>query len=414
MENINNEFRNRFLIPTENGKEKIYFLGNSLGLQPKTTEGYVKQVLKTWSDLGVEGFFEGENPWMDYHQELAEMMAPIVGAYPEEIAIMNALTVNLHLMMESFYRPEGRRHKIICEAGAFPSDQYLLESQVKRWGYAPEDAIVEVFPEEGKDTINEDDILAAIDASKDELAMVLWGGVNYYTGQVFDIGKITKAAHEAGAVAGFDLAHAAGNIELKLHEWEVDFACWCNYKYLNAGPGAVASAFIHKKFHQQPMHRMAGWWGYRKDRRFLMQKGFVPGPSAEGWHVSTPPIMLYACLKAALEIFSEAGMENLRKKGKAMSNHLLGMLEKIQEKTGGEIFRILTPREESKRGCQISLLFNNSGRLVFDHIMSEGIFADWREPNVIRVAPVPLYNTFEEIDQFARVLENTLDKIKTA
>lgn len=405
-------FRDRFFIPNGNGKEKIYFLGNSLGLQPKTARNHMESVLESWHQFGVEGFFEGENPWMDYHQGLAELMAPIAGAYPEEIAVMNALTVNLHLMLQSFYNPDNKRRKILCEAGAFPSDQYLMESQVRLRGLNPAEIIIEVSPREGEDTIREEDILEAIHQNKDEIALVLWGGVNYYTGQVFNIKKITEAAHKAGAVAGFDLAHAAGNIELKLHEWDVDFACWCNYKYLNSGPGAVATAFIHKKFHHQSVNRLAGWWGYRKDQRFLMKKGFVPGPSADGWHISTPPVLLFACLKASLEIFYEAGMDSIYRKGSAMSTYLIQLLQKIQSETGSDIFRILTPVDEHAKGCQVSLLFKHSGRLVFDHIISEGIFADWREPDVIRVAPVPLYNKFEEIDKFSQVLTDTLEKIK--
>lgn len=403
-------FREKFLIPSETDREKIYFLGNSLGLQPKSTEFHIKQVLKSWHQLGVEGFFEGEEPWIDYHQSLTELMAPIAGCYPEELAIMNALTVNLHLMLSSFYKPAGNRKKILCEAGAFPSDQYLLESQVLLHGLE-KDAIIEVKPAEGEVLIKEEDILAAIQNHKDEIALVLFGGVNYYTGQAFDIRSITAAAHEAGAIAGFDLAHAAGNIELKLHDWDVDFACWCNYKYLNAGPGAVATAFIHKKFHHQPINRLAGWWGYRKDRRFLMEKGFVPGPSADGWHISTPPIILYAALKASLKIFNEAGIEQLHRKGNAMSSYLIQLLTEIQERRGREEFRILTPFESSKKGCQVTLHIPQQGRLIFDHIVSEGIFADWREPDAIRLAPVPLYNRFEEIRHFTEVFESILEKI---
>jgi kynureninase len=312
---------------------------------------------------------------------------------------MNHLTVNLHLLMAGFYKPEGKRTKIICEAKAFPSDQYMLETQVLHHNLAPETTIIEVEPRKGEHFIRDEDILKKIDEHKDELALVLWGGVNYYTGQLFDIKSITEAAHAAGARAGFDLAHAAGNAELKLHDWNVDFACWCSYKYLNSGPGAVAGAFIHERYiGDNNIPRLAGWWGYKKATRFKMEKGFRPEPTAAGWQLSTPPMILFAAHKAALQIFEEAGMERLVKKGKQLSDYLMFLLTSIKS----DNIEILTP---ASKGCQVSLLFKTRGRDIFDKLSSEGIFADWREPDVIRVAPVPLYNTFEEVYHFYEVIK---------
>jgi kynureninase len=400
-------FRNLFRIPSEGGKEKIYFLGNSLGLQPYSTKERIARILDDWSQLGVEGFFEGSTPWMDIHDELAKGLSPIVGAKPSEIVVMNSLTVNLHLMMVSFYNPSGKRRKIICEKKAFPSDQYMLESFLKYHGYDPEEIIIEVGPAENEDTIRHEDILKAIDQHQDELALVFWGGVNYYTGQVFDIASITKAAHNAGAVAGFDLAHGAGNISLKLHDWKVDFACWCNYKYLNGGPGAVGASFIHERYHSDKnIQRFGGWWGHDKSSRFKMEKGFIPIGSAEGWQQSTPPILLYASLAASLDVYTQAGFENCLVKASLMSSYLHQELKAL-----GSQIRILTPSNENERGCQVSMLMMDKGREVFKALTDKGIFADWREPNVIRVAPVPLYNRFEEIHEFVSVMKQTLQSI---
>ncbi len=395
-------FRDRFLIPEKEGAQQIYFLGNSLGLQPKSARAAVLQVMDQWAEYGVEAFSHGVIPWMNYHELLRQPLSRIVGALPHELVVMNQLSVNLHLMMSTFYRPSGKRNKIICEAKAFPSDQYVLETQARHHGLDPETTIIEVKPREGEFCIHTADILDAIETHKDELALLLWGGVNYYTGQVFDIPAITNAVHEAGAIAGFDLAHAAGNIELKLHDWDIDFACWCNYKYLNSGPTTIAGVFIHEKHHNnKSLNRLAGWWGYEKATRFNMEKGFKPEAGAEGWQLSAPAMMLCAAHKASLEIFEEAGMSELAATGKRLADYLIYLLTQFQD----DHFQIITPAEH---GCQVSMLFNRNGKAVYDQLAKHRIFADWREPGVIRIAPVPLYNTFSEVWQFANVLKTVL------
>ncbi len=398
-------FREQFIIPKHNGNEAIYFLGNSLGLQPKTTSMYMNDVLQQWAKWGVEGFFMGYDPWLKFHQKLAAPMAKVVGALPHEVTIMNALTVNLHLMMVSFYNPTGKRNKILCEAKAFPSDQYMLETHVKQRGLNPDEIIIEVFPREGELTIREEDIITAIEQHKEDLALVLWGGVNYYTGQVFNMQSITAAAQAVGAKVGFDLAHAAGNLPLQLREWNVDFACWCNYKYLNSGPGAVGGAYIHERYHHdKSLQRFAGWWGYDRETQFLMKQGFVPQPSAEGWQLSTASPLMYAGVKASLEIFEAAGMEALYQKGQLLSDYLLFLLEDINQ-TSGNPFKIITPKA---KGCQVSMLVPKGGKDVFNFLSERGVFADWREPDVIRMAPVPLYNTFEEVWQVGQILKEAI------
>lgn len=408
------EFRDRFIIPTKGGKEQIYFLGNSLGLQPKNTASYIQKVLEQWSQSGVDGFFTGDEPWYHYHDQLTKPLSAIVGGLPHEVVIMNSLTVNLHLMMVSFYQPAGKRIKILCEAKAFPSDQYMLETHVQQRGFSPDEVIVEVAPGAGNSTIDGQDIIDAINQCGDELALVLWGGVNYYTGQVFNMQAITAAAHSVGAKVGFDLAHAAGNCRLQLHQWHVDFACWCNYKYLNAGPGSVGAAYIHERYHHDnSLHRFAGWWGYEKDTRFHMQKGFKPVLTAEGWQLSTPSPLLFAAQKASLQLFEQAGVERLQKKSKMLSNYLLFIIDDINTKLHQPFIQIITPLQEEERGCQVSMLMLWHGRKIFDDLSTEGIFADWREPDVIRIAPVPLYNTFEEVWMFGRVLERSCKKYTT-
>jgi kynureninase len=403
------KFRTEFLIPTVDDKEQIYFLGNSLGLQPKRTPLYVMQVLDEWKQYGVEAFFVGEQPWLHYHDQLIQPLAKIVGALPNEVVVMNQLTVNLHLMLVSFYQPIGRRNKIICEAKAFPSDQYMLETHIRQRGLHPGEVLVEIAPGEGKDLIREEDILATIEQYKDELALVLWGGVSYYTGQVFDMQKITEAGHKAGAKVGFDLAHAAGNIKLQLHDWDVDFACWCSYKYLNSGPGAIGGAFINERFHTgASLQRFAGWWGYKKEKRFLMEPGFDPISTAEGWQLSTPSPVLYASHKAALEIFDEAHFDAIVKKGQELSDYLLFIIDDLNSKLSEPIIKVLTPRDEKEKGCQVSMLMLQKGKEVFDSLTRNGVFSDWREPDVIRVAPVPLYNSFEEVWRFGEVLEEVM------
>ena len=346
-------FRERFMIPSINGKEQIYFLGNSLGLQSKNVKEEINKILDQWAGFGVEGFFMGKDRWLDYHDQLTKPLSKIVGAMPNEIAVMNQLTVNLHLMMVSFYRPDGKRNKIICEAKAFPSDQYMFETHIRYHGFDPDEVLIEVAPREGEHLIRNEDILDIIDKHRDELALVLFGGVNYYTGQVFDIKAITEAAQAVGAIVGFDLAHAAGNISLQLHDWNVDFACWCSYKYLNSGPGAIGGVYIHEKFHgDRNIRRFAGWWGYDKDTRFKMEKGFKPIPTAEGWQLSTPSILLYASHKAALEIFEEAGWENLQAKQRSLNNYLWFVLDEVNRSSDKEVIEFITPQNEEKEAAR--------------------------------------------------------------
>ena len=322
---------------------------------------------------------------------------------------MNGLTVNLHLLMVSFYRPTKQRFKIICEAKAFPSDQYALESQVKFHGYDPDEAIVEVAPRDGEHLIRHEDILAAIEANKDELALVMWGGVNYYSGQVFDLKDITRAAHEVGALAGFDLAHGAGNIELQLHDWEVDFAAWCSYKYLNSGPGSISGVFIHEKHATNPdLPRFAGWWGHDKETRFLMEKGFQPIRTAESWQLSNAPVFSMAVHKAALNLFDEVGLPALRQKSRALTGYLEFVIQTISDRQENASFEIITPSDPAQRGCQLSILAHGHGKALFDKLTAGGVIADWREPNVIRIAPVPMYNSFTDAYRFGKILEEAL------
>ncbi len=399
-------FREKFYIPFVGDKQAVYFLGNSLGLQPKTAQDEVLNVMENWANFGVEGFFMGDEPWLDYHKEITPLIANIVGAKPAEVVTMNHLTVNLHLMMISFYNPSATRYKIICEAKAFPSDQYAFASQVKMHGLNIEDCIIEVHPKAGTELITTADILAAIEVHKNSVALVCFGAVNYYTGQVFDVEKITIAANNVGAYAGFDLAHAAGNINLQLHNWNVDFACWCNYKYLNSGPGAIAGAFIHEKHLQNKnLKRLEGWWGNDISNRFKMEKTFTPASSAEAWQMSTAPIMLLAAHKASLNIFADAGFDNLIVKNKLLSEYLFYILKEINT---GNKFEILTPINPNERGCLVSLFVYKNAKVIFDEFIKNGIFADWREPNVIRVAAIPLYNTFENIYFFGTILQKLL------
>ncbi|GAA4755346.1 kynureninase [Flavisolibacter ginsenosidimutans] len=398
-------FRNEFLIPQHKGNDAIYFLGNSLGLQPRRTKTAINNVLKQWSTWGVEAFFKGHKPWLQFHQQLTSALSKIVGALPHEVVVMNQLTVNLHLMLASFYQPSGKRNKILCEAKAFPSDQYMLYSHVKQRGLKPDEVIVEVQPREGEVLVCEEDILAAIEKYKDELTLVFWGGVNYYTGQVFDMKTLSKAAQSVGAKVGFDLAHAAGNVPLQLHDWNVDFACWCSYKYLNSGPGGIGGAFVHERHHRnENLNRFAGWWGNKKETQFLMEKEFVPEASAEGWQVSTPSPILYASHKAALNVFEEAGFANLLLKNERLNEYLRFVLSEVSTGLPNDSFKIFTPGTKEERGCQISLSVKN-GKKVFEYLSNNGVFADWREPDVIRIAPVGLYNSFEEVWQFGQCLK---------
>jgi len=399
------QFRERFFIPQHNGKDCIYFTGNSLGLQPKTTSAYVQQELDDWARLGVEGHFQAKNPWLPYHEIFPKQLSAIVGCLPQEVVVMNQLTVNLHLLMVTFYRPTAQRYKIICEAKAFPSDQYAFESQVKYHGLDPAAAIVEVAPREGEHTLRTEDILSVIRQHRDSIALVLFGGINYYTGQLFDMKAITETAHQVGAYAGFDLAHAAGNAELHLHDWDADFACWCSYKYLNSGPGGVAGIYIHERHAKNTeLPRFAGWWGYTKETRFRMEKGFEAIPTAEGWQLSNAPVLSMAAHKASLDIFEEAGMDQLHAKRKKLAAYLHFILHDINGRQREKSIEILTPATEEERGCQVSMLMLKKGKEIFDILTREGVIADWREPNVIRVAPVPLYNSFEDVQRFGEIL----------
>ena len=399
-------FREKYFIPQVNGKEALYFTGNSLGLQPKSVLSALQTELEDWKNLGVEGHFHGKNPWFHYHKFLTNGAASVVGAKPIEVVVMNQLTSNLHFLFVSFYRPNQQRFKIIMEAGAFPSDMYLVESQVKFHGFNPSEAIVEVKPREGEYTLRHQDILDTIEAHKDELALVFFSGVQYYSGQVFNIKEITEKGHACGAVVGFDLAHAAGNIELKLNEWNVDFAAWCSYKYLNSGPGGVAGAFVHEKHAtDSSLPRFAGWWGHDEQERFKMLKGFVPEEGAAGWQLSNAPVFSMAVHREALHLFEAAGMSALTEKGKNLNAYLQFVIEEAMKHNALLNFKIITPAYP-ERGCQISLLTDDNGKMIFDYLTQNGVIADWRNPNVIRLAPVPMYNTYQDIYTFGSLLMN--------
>jgi kynureninase len=398
-------FRERYYFPQHEEKDVIYFCGNSLGLQPKGVEDALMRELKQWREHAVEGHFRGEMPWMYYHRFLANQSAQIVGAKPEEVVVMNTLTANLHFMMVSFYRPTRERYKIIMEAGAFPSDQYAVESQARYHGFDPEDAIVELAPREGEHTLRTEDIVAAIERHGASTALVLFGGVNYYTGQFFDLPAIVEAGHKAGAYVGFDLAHAAGNVPLRLHDWGADFAAWCSYKYLNAGPGGPGGVFVHERHGNNPgLPRFAGWWGHDEERRFLMEKGFHPMRGAAGWQLSNAQVLSFAAHKAGLDLFAEAGMTALREKSLRLTAYLEFIIDEINRK--GARFQIITPRDPAQRGTQLSLLTGPDGRQLFDRLTQSGVIADWREPNVIRLAPVPMYVGFEDIWRFGEKVES--------
>lgn len=406
------KFREAYHIPAHQGRPAIYFCGNSLGLQPKNTAQALEEELQQWREKAVEGWFQGDRPWLSYHEYLQEPLARIVGAQKEEVIVMNTLTVNLHLMMVSFYRPTTKRFKIIMEAGAFPSDQYALASQVRFHGFEPEQSIIEVPPRKGEINLRTEDIIQTIEEHGAETALVLFGGVNYYTGQYFDLPSITKAAHQAGAYAGFDLAHAAGNVPLQLHDWGVDFAVWCSYKYLNSGPGGPSGAFIHARHGNKPeLPRFAGWWGQREDERFLMQKQFNPIPGAAGWQISTVPVMSMAPHRASLELFDRADISRLRAKSEQLTAYLCWQLDRLNEESFR--FNILTPRNHAERGSQLSIYLEREGKALFDHLSKNGVICDWREDNllhsgggVIRVAPTAMYNTFEEVYQFTQLLRS--------
>jgi kynureninase len=399
------KYQDEFIFPKVNDKKVIYFTGNSLGLQPKRTKKYVDEVMNDWANLAVEGHFYAEKPWWDYHERFANPLSKLVGALPTEVTVMNTLTVNLHLLMVSFYRPTAKRYKIICEEKAFPSDQYMFQSQVHFHGCKPEDVIVEIKRREGEHNIRLEDILAKIEEVGEELALVLIGGVNYYTGQVFDMKTITEAGHKQGAYVGWDLAHAAGNIKLELHDWNVDFAAWCSYKYMNSGPGNASGCFVHEKHHNNKgLPRFAGWWGHNKERRFKMEPVFDPAQGAGGWQISNLPILSLAPYLASVEMFAEIGMEQLIEKRDKITSYLEFILNEISKEVQGT-FEIITPSNPSERASQLSVLLHGEGRSLFDYLMKNGVITDWREPNVIRLAPVPLYTSYEDMFHFGQILK---------
>ncbi len=403
--------RSYFFSPQHNDQDAIYFCGNSLGLQPIRAQQYINHQFNNWKELAIGAFFKGDDPWINYHKGLTKLIAPVIGAINEEVSVMNSLTVNLHLLMVSFYKPNSKRFKILMEGGAFPSDQYAVASQVKFHGFDVKEAIIEVFPREGEFTLRTEDILQTIHSNGNELALVLFGGINYFTGQFFDLKAITTAAHGVGAYAGFDLAHAAGNVVLNLHDWEVDFACWCSYKYMNSGPGGISGIFIHEKhFNDVTLNRFAGWWGYQQEKRFLMEPNFIPDTGAAGWQASTSPVMLMALHKAALEIFSEAGgMAVLRAKSEQLTGYLEFLIDEVNKNKGEQLFTIITPINKEERGCQLSIVCKYNAKATFNYLTGNGIIGDWREPNVIRLSPVPLYNSFEQVFEAGQVLAASVD-----
>ncbi len=397
-------FRNEFLFPKKDSKDRIYFLGNSLGLQPKSTKHAIQKILNQWELEGVESFFSEEDPWLKYHDKLVGPLSKIVGALPQEISVMNQLTVNIHLMLVSFYRPVGKKNKILVESKAFPSDQYALYSYVRHLGLNPDEVIIEINPDkEGLPPTN-DEVLKVIEKHKDELALIFLSGVNYYTGQLFDLKSIAEAANQIKAVVGYDLAHAAGNVPLSLHEWNVDFACWCSYKYLNAGPGAIGAVFVHEKHHHENLNRLEGWWGVKEEQRFLMKKEFIPSPDARSWQLGTSPMLLLASLNASLEIFEQAGWDQLLQKQQKMIAWTDFLLNSFDQ----DIFDRITP---AQRGCQISLQFKQNGKEIYRKLFEGGFMIDWREPDVIRFAPVPMYNNFSEIWQFVQALKEIINEL---
>lgn len=404
--------REHFSIPKQaNGEDEYYFTGNSLGLQPRLAREAVIELLDAWQLRGVKGHFEGEYPWMPYHEFVSEQAANLVGAKPEEVVMMNSLTTNLHLMMVSFYQPKGKRSKILIEDHAFPSDHYAVESQLKHHNQSVEDNLLLWTPRSGEELLNYDDLFDMIEQQGDEIALILLPGVQYYTGQVLDMQRITQQAHAKGIIVGFDLAHAAGNVELALHDWQVDFACWCSYKYLNSGAGSVAGCFVHQRHTQNPeLNRFAGWWGHDKSTRFKMENNFKPIPTAEGWQLSNPPVLSLAAVRGSYDTIRHAGgISALRKKSLLLTQYLMDLIKAEL----GERIRVITPEDPAQRGCQLSLMVNEpglNGKALYDDLESQGITTDWREPNVIRVAPVPLYNQFQDAYHFVRILKTCLNK----
>lgn len=399
-------FRESFHIPKHtDGTNSIYLCGNSLGLQPRQTKTFLNQELDDWARLGVEGHFHAQHPWMPYHEFLTETQAQIVGALPHEVVIMNTLTTNLHLMMVSFYQPKGKRTKIIIEADAFPSDRYAVASQVQFHGYDDKEHIIEWSPRDGEHTPRLEDLETLLKKQGDEIALIMVGAVNYYTGQFFDLNKITELGHNAGAMVGFDCAHGAGNVDLQLHDSGADFAVWCTYKYMNSGPGSLGGCFVHERHaSNSELPRFTGWWGHNKDTRFKMRDDFEPMHGAEGWQLSNPPILSMVAIRSSLDLFARAGFDNLRKKSIQLTNYLEYLLHNLE----GDRISIITPSNPKDRGCQLSLAVKHADKSLFDAITAKGVIADWREPDVIRIAPVPLYNSYEDCWRFVEVLKSEL------
>ena len=403
------EFRSQFHLPTDaQGNPVIYLCGNSLGLQPKTTEDFIKQELDDWANLGVEGHTHARKPWLPYHEFLTDQMAAIVGAKPEEVVIMNTLTVNLHLMMVSFYRPTETRYKIIIESDAFPSDKYAVESQLEMHGIDPKDGLLLWYPPKGEAICRMQDLERLLEDNKDEVALIMIGSTNYYSGQAFPLKEITRLGHQHGAMVGFDLAHGAGNIQPNLHECGADFAVWCSYKYLNSGPGSLGGCFVHERHRHNPeLKRFAGWWGHNKESRFNMRQEFDVLPGAEGWQLSNPPILSMAAIRASLQVFADAGFDKIRQK----SVKLTGFLEFLLNDMGDPNIQIITPSDPQQRGSQLSIQVKNADRKLHDALTDQGVISDWREPDVIRVAPAALYTRFEDVYEFINRLKNALVKL---
>lgn len=401
------KYRSQFHIPKdENGNELIYMTGNSLGLQPKSTKAYINQELDDWANLGVEGHLEAKNPWLSYHEFLTESMANVVGAKPIEVVVMNTLTANLHFMMVSFYQPTKTRYKILIEADAFPSDKYAVESQLRHHGYHANDGLILWKARKGEELANYDDLEAILNEHGDEIALVMIGGVNYYTGQFFDLKRITTLGHKHGCMVGFDCAHGAGNVELNLHESGADFAVWCTYKYLNSGPGSLGGCFVHERHaHDKTLNRFAGWWSHNKETRFKMRDEFDQLPGAEGWQLSNPPILSMAAIRASLDIFAEVGMKKLTKKSKLLTGYFEFLLKQLEE----DAIKIITPSNPDERGCQLSIQVKNADKTLHAKLTKTGIISDWREPDVIRCAPVPLYNSFEDVYRLVEKLKTILN-----
>ena len=400
-------YRTKFHIPkNEEGNEWLYFTGNSLGLQPKETKNHIKQELDDWANLGVEGHFEAKNPWMPYHEFLTETMAQIVGAKPIEVVIMNTLTTNLHLLMVSFYQPTKLKHKILIESDAFPSDRYAVETQLKFHGFDPSDSLIEWSPRQGETLLNIEDLESILESQGEEIALLLIGGVNYYTGQYLDLKKISQLGHEKGCKVGIDLAHGVGNIQPNLHESGVDFAAWCTYKYMNSGPGSLGGIFVHERYaNDQTLKRFAGWWSQKKATRFDMRQPLDITPGAEGWQLSNPPILSMAAIKASLELFSEVGMNALIKKSRLLTGYLEYLILELNNKN----ISIITPKDPEQRGCQLSIQVKNANKSLHTKLTEAHVITDWRTPDVIRCAPVPFYNSFEDVFKMVEQLKKILN-----